>query len=132
MKAKLILSTVLYRFGLRMPRKKGLNLTEFEKYILRWIADDKEFLEKTKFPKILVKNMEFYESTTQEKLNLSGRGRKNFLIALAKLKSEGLVREDNVGNILLTQKGWLIANDAIRGVFDLDRKERRMFGQFLS
>ena len=92
-------------------------------YVLLWISGNKEFLEKAGLPPISIKNMKLYERDTQRELSISGKGRKNVLRAIVKLESQRLIRKDNAGNVLVTKKGWLIAEGLVEGYFDLDREQ---------
>ena len=65
--------------------------------------------------------MELYERDTQRNFIIPEKGRKNVLKAIVKLESQGLIREDNAGNVLVTKKGWLIAEGLVEGYFDLDK-----------
>ena len=105
-----------------MAREKRPRLEEDKllHYVLLWISGNKEFLEKARLPPISIKNTELYERDTQRELSISEKGRKNVLRAIVRLESQRLIRKDNTGNVLVTKKGWLIAEGLVEGYFDLD------------
>jgi len=117
---------------MRQERRSSLEKDELLNIVLVWINGNKDFLEKADLPAISIKNMELYERDTETKFRITKKGQKNVLRAVRKLESQGLIREDNVGNILVTKKGWLKAEGLVEVIDYSKTREKGIYEAHIS